>query len=103
MQPNDVVPAVMRHPKYQELLRKRSRISMTFFIITLVLYSGFVLTLAFDPVLFGQPIAPGYTLSIGVVSGVVMCIIAVVLIAVYVSISNRVFDPLIEAIVKDVS
>lgn len=103
MQPNDVVPAVLRHPKYQELLRRRNRISMIFFILTLVLYSGFILTLAFDPVLFGQPIAPGYTLSIGVVLGVLMCVLAVLLITVYVCISNRVFDPLIAAIVKDVS
>lgn len=103
MQPNDVVPAVLRHPKYQELLRKRNRISMIFLAITIVLYAGFILTLAFDPVFFGQPIAAGYTLSIGVVTGVAMCVIAVVLIALYVSISNRVFDPLIQAIVKDVS
>ena len=46
------VKEISDNPKYQELLKKRGRISLTFFIITLVIYSSFILTLAFDPELF---------------------------------------------------
>ncbi|MEQ4617716.1 MAG: DUF485 domain-containing protein [Corticimicrobacter sp.] len=103
MSDKDVVTAVLKHPKYQELLRRRNRMSMQFFIATLVIYAGFILTLAFDPELFGSPLGPGWTMSIGVLAGVLVCVSAVVLVAVYIYFSNKIFDPLIKDIVKDVS
>lgn len=101
-EPESRVAAVMRHPKYQELLRRRSRASLLFFAITGVIYAGFILTLAFDPVFFGSPV-PGMTMSIGVLTGTLVVCSAVVLISAYVHISNSVFDPLLAAIIKDVS
>lgn len=100
--PDDILSNVQRHPKYQELLRRRNRTSLLFFIVTAVIYAGFILTLSYSPDLFGRPL-PGMTMSLGVFSGVLVALSAVVLIAAYVYISNRVFDPLIDAIVKDVS
>ncbi len=43
------------------------------------------------------------TMSIGVLTGTLVVCSAVVLIAAYVRISNTVFDPLLAAIIKDVS
>jgi uncharacterized membrane protein (DUF485 family) len=100
--PEGVVAAVMRHPKYQELLRRRSRTSLLFFAITGVIYAGFILTLAFDPAFFARPL-PGMTMSIGILTGILVVGSAVVLISAYVHISNTVFDPLLAAILKDVS
>nr|WP_314359914.1 DUF485 domain-containing protein [uncultured Achromobacter sp.] len=100
--PATITDAVMRHPKYQELLRRRSRTSLLFFAITAVIYAGFILTLAFDPVFFGSPV-PDMTMSIGVLTGTLVVCSAVVLISAYVHISNSVFDPLLAAIIKDVS
>ena len=100
--PDDILSSVHRHPKYQELLKRRNRTSILFFVITAVIYAGFILTLAYDPTLFSQPLG-NMTMSIGVFTGVLVALSAVVLIAAYVYISNRVFDPLIEAIVKDVT
>ena len=100
--PDDILSSVHRHPKYQELLKRRNRTSFLFFVITAVIYAGFILTLAYDPELFSQPLG-NLTLSLGVFVGVLVALSAVVLIAAYVYISNRVFDPLIDAIVKDVS
>lgn len=102
MQDNDVISAVMRHPKYQELLRRRNRMSMQFFWTTLIIYSGFILTLAFDPELFGRPISENMTLSIGVLSGTIVAISAVILVAIYIYFSSKIFDPLLKSIVKDV-
>ena len=99
---DDILSSVQRHPKYQELLKRRNRTSMLFFVITAVIYAGFILTLAYNPGLFSRPL-PGMTMSLGILSGVLVALSAVVLIAAYVYISNRVFDPLIAAIVKDVS
>lgn len=100
--PDPLYAAVMRHPKYQELLRRRSRTSLLFFCIAAVIYAGFILTLAFDPVFFARPL-PGMTLSIGVLTGTLVVFSAVLLIWAYVQISNSVFDPLLAAIIKDVS
>ncbi|HUG58300.1 MAG TPA: DUF485 domain-containing protein [Candidimonas sp.] len=99
---NDVVTAVMRHPKYQELLRRRGRMGLLFFAITVVIYAGFILTLAFNPELFGRSL-PGMTMSIGIMTGTIVVFSAVVLVSGYVYLSNKVFDPLLSAIVKDLA
>ena len=103
MQNPDVVQAVLQHPKYAELLRRRNRTSLVFFGLTIIIYAGFILTLAFDPELFGSPLGDGITMSIGVFTATLVAISAVVLICLYVYISNRVFDPLLDEIVRDVS
>lgn len=97
----DIVAEVIRNPKYQELLARRTRISMAFFMVTLIIYAGFILTLAFDPELFGRPIGD-LTMSIGVLTATLVLISASVLVALYVYISNKVFDPLLKAVLAEV-
>ncbi|MCX5589911.1 DUF485 domain-containing protein [Alcaligenes endophyticus] len=97
----DVVSAVMQHPAYQELLRRRNRLSLLFFVIAICIYAGFILTLAFDPVLFGQPLGD-LTMSIGIFCATLVVFSAVIMIAIYVWISNKVFDPLLAQIIKDI-
>lgn len=99
---NDIVTAVLKHPKYVELVRKRTRVSMVFFLIALVIYSGFILTLAYLPEVFAQPIGDGWTMSVGLLSGILVVFSAVIMIALYVYFSNKHFDPLLEQIVRDV-
>lgn len=98
----DIVQEVLKHPKYVELVKRRTRVSMTFFVTALVIYSGFILTLAFLPELFAQPIGDGWTMSVGVLTGVLVVFSAVIMIALYVHFSNKHFDPLLDAIVRDV-
>lgn len=98
----DIVQEVLKHPKYVELVRRRTRVSMTFFIIALVVYSGFILTLAFLPGLFGQPLGEGWTMSVGVFTGILVVFSAVIMIALYVYFSNKYFDPLLDEVIKDV-
>lgn len=97
-----VVEKVLKHPKYVELVQRRTRISMTFFFVALVIYSGFILTLAFMPDVFAQPIGSGWTMSVGVLTGILVIFSAVIMIALYTYVSNKTFDPLLEAIVRDV-
>lgn len=96
-----LVTQVINNPKYQELLRKRNRISLSFFVVTLVIYAGFILTLAFDPALFARPIG-NMTMSIGVLTAIIVLVSASILVALYVYISNKVFDPLLKAVLKEV-
>ncbi len=103
MQANDVIDRVLAHPKYQELIRRRGRASLGYFLLMLVVYAGFILTLAFWPQVFARPIGPGFTMSVGVLSAIVVAISAVVMIAAFVHLSNKHYDPLIDAIVRDVT
>ena len=51
--------------------------------------------------MFARPIGAGFTTSIGVLTATLVAVSAVVMIAAYVQVSNKVFDPLIRAIVED--
>ncbi|HZJ93104.1 MAG TPA: DUF485 domain-containing protein [Thiopseudomonas sp.] len=97
-----VVDKVLKHPKYAELVQRRTKVSMAFFAVALVIYSGFILTLAFMPEVFAQPIGPGWTMSVGVLTGILVVFSAVIMIALYTYVSNKTFDPLLEAIMRDV-
>ncbi|MGO1541986.1 MAG: DUF485 domain-containing protein [Luteimonas sp.] len=103
MQDDDVVRRVLDHPKYRELVHRRTRVSLAFFAVMMVVYAGFIITLAYLPELFSRPIGAGYTMSVGVLSATVVAVSAVVMIAAYVHFSNKYFDPLIKAIVEDVT
>lgn len=103
MQNDEIVRRVVEHPKYQELVQKRTRVSLAFFALMVVIYAGFILTLAYLPELFSRPIGAGYTMSIGVLSATLVAVSAVLMIAAYVRFSNKHFDPLIKAIVEDVT
>ena len=102
MQNDDVVEQVLKHPKYVELVRKRTKVSMLFFGLTLVIYSSFILTMAYLPEVFAEPLGPNWTMSVGLVVGLLVACSAVAMIAVYVYLSNKVFDPLLAEIVRDV-
>lgn len=98
----DVVAEVLKHPKYQELVRRRTNVSMAFFAVTLIIYSGFILTMAYLPEVFAEPLGANWTMSVGLFVGLMVVCSAVFLIALYTYFSNKVFDPLLEAIVRDV-
>ena len=103
MQNEDVVRRVLDHPKYRELVHRRTRVSLAFFAVMMVVYAGFIITLAYLPELFSRPIGAGYTMSVGVLAATLVAVSAVLMIAAYVRFSNKYFDPLIEAIVRDVT
>lgn len=103
MQKNkNIVQEVLAHPKYQELVRRRTKVSTAFFGATLLIYAGFILTMAYLPEVFAQPLGPNWTMSVGLFIGLLVVCSAVILIALYTYYSNKVFDPLLEAILKDV-
>lgn len=98
----DVVAEVLKHPKYQELVKRRTRVSMSFFGLTLLIYAGFILTMAYLPEVFAQPLGATWTMSVGLFVGLLVACSAVILIALYTYFSNKVFDPLLTAIMRDV-
>lgn len=89
------------NPKFGELVARRSRFSTVLSIIVLVVFYGFVLAVAFDPVLIGTRLGEGSPLTVGVGAGLFMFVFFWVLTALYVRRANTEFDALTEEIVRD--
>ena len=92
----------IRHSRtFQELERKRSRLSWTLCILMMVIYGGFVLLAALEPSLMAQQIGHGViTLAFPVGLGVMAA--AVLLTGFYVVRANTEFDRLTREIVREV-
>lgn len=96
----ETLKAVKANPKFEELVRKRSRLSWLLTAIMLVAYYGFILVLAFWPELFRIHISEHTT--IGFPIGIAIILLAFTLTGIYVRRSNREFDRLTAEIRKEV-
>lgn len=90
----ELVDVIKNDPDYIRLVAERSRFAWTLSIIMLIIYFGFVLTIAFDPALLGTPISEGKVTTIGIPVGVAVIISAFVLTGIYVKRANTEFDEL---------
>ncbi len=89
------------NPKFQELVKRRGRFAWTMSAITLVMFYGFVLVVAFKPALLGRPISEGSMLTVGVVVEFFMFVFFWILTAIYVVRANGEFDSLTQEIIKE--
>jgi uncharacterized membrane protein (DUF485 family) len=96
----DVVRKVRNNPKYHELVSKRSKFGWTLAVVMLVIYYGFILTIAFFPSFLATPVAPGKVMSIGIPIGVGVILSAFVLTGIFVVRANSEFDRLNKDIVE---
>lgn len=98
----DRIAAVKAHPKYQELVRRRTRFGWSMTAIMLVAYFGYVLLIAFNKELLARPIGDGVT-SVGIPLGFGIIILSIVLTAVYVRRANSEYDALLQVVLDDTS
>jgi len=95
-----VVERIQRHPKYQELRRKRNALGFLLTGLMLLVYYGFVSLIAFDKPFLAQPIGEGVT-SLGVPIGFGVILFTVLITAIYVRRANSEFDQLTREILKE--
>ncbi len=88
------IAKILNDPAYQRLVATRRRLSVLLSGVMLVAYVAFILAIAFKPAVLGTPIAVGSPITIGLPIGVGLILLAFVLTAVYVRLSNNVFDKL---------
>jgi uncharacterized membrane protein (DUF485 family) len=91
---------IQKNPKYQELVRTRSSFGWTLTIVQLVIYSAFILVIAFDPKLFGIRLGDS-VMTVGLPVGLFVILSAFVLVGIYVRRANDAYDTLIEALVRE--
>lgn len=98
MQDQSELDRIEAHPRYHELVRRRSRFAWTLAAVMLAAYVGFLLLVAFDKPFLAQPIGDGVT-SLGIPIGIGLILLAIALTGLYVRRANREFDSLLAEIV----
>ena len=91
---SSVYAHIKRNPLFADLVARRTRFATVLSLVVVVLYYGFVLTVAFNPGLIGARVAEGSVLTIGVAVGVCMFVFFWLLTALYVRRANTEFDAL---------
>ena len=94
------IAAVQAHPKYQELIRRRTRFGWVMTAIMLVAYFGYILLIAFNKEFLARPIGAGVT-SVGIPLGFGIIILGIVLTAIYVRRANSEYDAPLKAVLED--
>jgi len=90
----EMIEQIKNDPDFIRLTQSRSRFAWTLSIIMLIIYFGFVLTIAFDPALLGTPMSEGSVTSIGIPVGIGVILAAFALTGIYVRRANGEFDDL---------
>ncbi len=97
----DSVDAIKANPHYQELVRSRKRFAWILTALMLIIYYGFILTIAFFPEWLGTPISEGAAMTVGIPVGVTIILSAFLLTGIYVAKANGKFDALTKAVRED--
>lgn len=87
-------------PRYEALVRRRSRYTWALTGIMLVVFFGYILLIAFDKAWLAQPIGGGTT-TLGIPIGIGVILTGIVLTGLYVRRANRDFDKAVDAIRRD--
>jgi uncharacterized membrane protein (DUF485 family) len=92
---------VLRSPRFQELVRERTRFAWTLSIVLLVIYFGFILLVAFAKPLLATKIGDGVT-SLGIILGLGVILSAFVLTGIYVQRANSRFDEMTRHLTREI-
>lgn len=98
---SEMYSKMRQNPKFQALVKTRTRFAVTLSAIVLVAFYGYILMVAFSPATLARPIAEGATLTVGIAAELSMFVGFWILVAVYVRRANGEFDDLTREIVKD--
>ena len=97
----DRVEEIINNPKFQELVRKKSRLGWSLSIIMLVIYFGYIYLVSYHPAFVHQSLSGGAT-TIGIPLGISVIVSAFVLCGIYVWRANGEFDRLTQDVLKEI-
>ena len=86
--------ATLESAAFRRLVRERARLAWALTAAMLAIFFGFILLVAFAPDFLGRPVAPGWTMTLGIPIGVGVIVAGIGLTGIYVSRANRRFDQL---------
>lgn len=92
---------ILNNPVYRRLIKQRDTLAWTLTACVLVLYFGFILSIAFAPEFLTRPISATSVIPVGMLVGVGVIVASIVLTGIYVQQANSKFDPMIEELMRD--
>lgn len=101
MADDDLYRRIHDNPKFQALVKRRSRFAWTLSIIMLLAYYGFIVLIGFDPKLLGTPIEPGTVMTWGIPAGLGLIFLSFILTGIYVWRANGAFDRAVREILEE--
>lgn len=101
LSPEQVIERVKSDPHFHELVRRRSRLAWGLTALIIIIYFGFVLTIAFHKETLGQSLSGGIT-TVGIPVGIGVILSAFILTGIYVARANSAFDDLTKKIIEKV-
>jgi len=98
----DLIERLKASRRYQELVKRRSRLGWLLTAVMLVIYYGYVLLIAFDKELLATRVGNG-VMTWGMPIGLFVILFTVVITGLYVRHANSVYDDLTEQIKREVA
>ena len=98
----ELVERIKNNPKYKELVSKRSSFAIKLAIFILVVYYGFVLTIAFNKEFFATKLSDGGVMTVAWPIAATIIVIAFISTVIYVVKANGEFEDLEMSIKNDV-
>lgn len=97
----DLVKKITANPKYHELVSKRASFSWLMTFLVMLVYYGYILTVAFNKQWLATKMGEGMATSIGIPLGVGVIVTTIILTGLYVRRANSEFDDLSHAIAEE--
>jgi len=97
---NDLAAKIAANPKYQALVRTRSRFGWALTAVMMVVYYGYIAIIAFDKELFAIRLGEGVT-TVGIPVGLGVIFFTILITGFYVRRANSEFDRLTREIVQE--
>ena len=94
MEPAARARMILESGKFRELVRSRGRLAWALSGAILAIFFGFILLIAFNRGFLGEPVARGWTMTVGIPVGLGVILSGIALTAAYVWRANRHFDRL---------
>ncbi|AIL32241.1 DUF485 domain-containing protein [Basilea psittacipulmonis] len=101
MNVNDV-QNIMTNPKFQDMVRKKGRLSWGFSLFVFLMYVIYITCLGAVPHWFAVPIAEGLYTTWGIIVGILVIVLSFVVTGLYVYKANGEFDKLTKNAIDDV-
>ena len=98
---NKTLLKISQDPKYQLLVKSRSRLGWSLTLVMLVVYFGFIYLVAFQKDFLSLTIGAGVT-TISIPIGIGLIIFTILITGLYVRRANSEFDKLTGEILKDI-
>jgi uncharacterized membrane protein (DUF485 family) len=86
---------VLKDPRFKELMRKKTQVSIGLTLATMAVYYGFIFLVAFDKALLAKKVTENITLGIPV--GLAVILLTCLFTGIYVSWANKNYDPAVKS------